>query len=79
MYQGAQKIWETKKKKIISKGLLEQDPILTLQKFITTIWLRFYKIRFQIYLYDLIFQPMLSHNKKTWSGIQYEFLNFLTI
>jgi hypothetical protein len=42
--------WDTKilrnKKKFISNFFWKQGPILTFQKFITTIWLRFHKLRF---------------------------------
>jgi len=65
------------KKKSFQKDYWKQGPILTFQKFLTNIWLRFHKIRFHIWFYDLIFQPMFSHNKQF--GMEFnrilEFLN----
>jgi hypothetical protein len=43
------------------------------------IWLRFYKKRFHIWLYNFILQPMFSHYNFFCSGIQYQFLKFLAI
>jgi len=40
------KIFEKQKKNSFKKDFWKQGPILTLQKFITTIWWRFHKIRF---------------------------------
>jgi hypothetical protein len=55
--------WGTKnlRKKIKSfqKDYWKQGPILTLQKFLTNIWLRFH-----VCLFYLVFQPMFSHNKQ---------------
>jgi hypothetical protein len=52
------------KKKSFQKDYWKQGPILTFQKFLTNIWLRFHKIRFHVWLYDLVLQPVLSHSKQ---------------
>ncbi len=63
MYHGAQEVWE-KEKKSFQMDFWKQGPIVTLQKFITTIWLRFHKIRFHNYLYYFILQPFFCDNKQ---------------
>jgi hypothetical protein len=52
------------KKKSFEKDFWKQGLILTFQKFITTIWLKFHQKRFHIYLYDFIFQPMFNQYKQ---------------
>jgi hypothetical protein len=42
------KAFKKQKKQSFQKDFWKQGSILTLQKFITTIWLRFQKIRFHI-------------------------------
>jgi hypothetical protein len=53
-----------KRKKSFQMDFWKQGPIVTLQKFITTIWLRFHKIRFHNYLYYFILQPLFRDNKQ---------------
>jgi hypothetical protein len=42
------KKYKKQKKKSFQKDFRKQGPILTFQKFITTIWLKFHKKRFHI-------------------------------
>jgi hypothetical protein len=64
MYSWGTKVLRKKEKNSFQKDFWKQGPIVTLQKFITTIWLRFHKIRFHNHLYYFILQPLFCDNKQ---------------
>jgi len=73
-------IFLRKKEKIsFQTDFWKQGPMVTLQKFITTIWLRFHKIRFHNYLYYFILQPLFCDNKQFGMELTMNYWIYFTI